>query len=143
MKRFRHEEQTALWNKGLGEEDIVRGLMEATGHDETAVTTWLVESSVERPIGRAVDLWAATRWHKEFPRYYAVVGRHMEAAHTAMCALNNVSSRLMATFEEKLRVVERPSGGIYVLEMLQGEWSPSERYDDQAAFATAYILQQG
>ena len=66
-----------------------------------------------------------------------------EAAYTAMCALNNVSSRLMATFEEKLRVVERPSGGIYVLEMLQGEWSPSERYDDQAAFATAYSLQQG
>ena len=66
-----------------------------------------------------------------------------EAAYSAMCALNNVSSRLMATFEEKLRVVERPSGGIYVLEMLQGEWSPSERYDDQAAFATAYILQQG
>ena len=65
-----------------------------------------------------------------------------EAAYSAMCALNNVSSRLMATFEEKLRVVERPSGGIYVLEMLQGEWSPSERYDDQAAFATAYFLLQ-
>ena len=66
-----------------------------------------------------------------------------EAAYSAMCALNNVSSRLMATFEEKLRVVERSCGGIYVLEMLQGEWSPSERYDDQAAFATAYSLQQG
>lgn len=84
VKRFRYEEQTALWNKGLGEEDIVRGLMEATGQDETTVNAWLVESSVERPIGKAVDLWAATRWHKEFPRYYAVVGRHMEAAHTAM-----------------------------------------------------------
>ena len=66
-----------------------------------------------------------------------------EAAYTAMCALNNVSSRLMATCEEKLRVVERSCGGIYVLEMLEGEWAPSERYENQAAFATAYGLRVG
>lgn len=99
IKRFRQEEQTALWNKGLGEEDIIRGLVAATGEDESAVTAWLVEpsvdrtrkgettaetwlakASIDRTVSKAVDLWAAARWHKEFPRYYAVVGRHMEAA---------------------------------------------------------------
>lgn len=98
IKRFRHEEQTALWNRGLGEEDIIRGLVAATGEDRSAVTAWLVEPSasattaetwlakvsIDRTVGKAVDLWAATRWHKEFPRYYAVVGRHMEAAQRAM-----------------------------------------------------------
>ena len=99
IKRFRQEEQTALWIKGLGEEDIIRGLVAATGEDESAVNAWLVEPSVDRTrkgettaetwlakaniyrtVSKAVDLWAAARWHKEFPRYYAVVGRHMEAA---------------------------------------------------------------
>lgn len=103
VQRFRHEEQTALWNRGLGEEDIIRGLVAATGEDRSAVTAWLIEPSVERTrkgettaetwlakvsidrtVGKAVDLWAATRWHKEFPRYYAVVGRHMETAQRAM-----------------------------------------------------------
>lgn len=84
VKRFRYEEQTALWNKGMGAEEIICGLVTATGEDESAVTAWLVESSTDRIVGKAVDLWAATRWHKEFPRYYATVGRHMETAHTAM-----------------------------------------------------------
>lgn len=66
-----------------------------------------------------------------------------EAVYSAMCHLNNVSGRIAATMEEKLRVIEMATGAVYVRELLGGEWETAELYADQSAFATAYGLQQG
>lgn len=83
IKRFRLEEQTALWNKGLGEDDIIRGLARASQESEEAVAGWLVESSSGGTIARAADFWAMTRWHRAFPHYYPVVENKMEAPYSA------------------------------------------------------------
>lgn len=83
VKLFRQEEQTALWNRGLGREDIVRGLAKATGLDENTVVLWLEHPRDDRILGKAVGLWAATLWQRSFPGYYAVVGEYMEGAWNA------------------------------------------------------------
>lgn len=83
VKLFRKEEQTALWNRGLGLEDIVRGLAKATGLSESAIVLWLERPRSDRIIGKAAGLWAATLWHKSFPGYYSAVGEYMADAWDA------------------------------------------------------------
>ena len=83
VKLFRQEEQTALWNRGLGLEDIVRGLAKATGLNENAIVLWFERPRSDRIIGKAAGLWAATLWHRSFPGYYSAVGEHMEDAWDA------------------------------------------------------------
>lgn len=61
-----------------------------------------------------------------------------EAVYSAMCALNNVGGLVDARMENR-RVIER-SIGIWVYELLEGEWEPGERYASQAEFAAAYGL---
>lgn len=61
-----------------------------------------------------------------------------EAVYSAMCELNNVSGRINAVMGDR-RVAEI-NGCITVFEYLEGQWEPSERYDNQADFAAAYGL---
>lgn len=67
-----------------------------------------------------------------------------EAVYSAMCALNNVAADKGAASFESGRM-----NGIYVnwqthvVAIQVGVVGPSEYYADQAAFATAYGLQQG
>lgn len=62
-----------------------------------------------------------------------------EAVYSAMVAMNNVGGMIDARMEDR-RVIER-SIGIWVYELLEGEWEPGERYSDQAEFAAAYELE--
>lgn len=69
-----------------------------------------------------------------------------EAVYSAMCALNNVSGVVRVTFTpdtkggKVIKVKECEDFG-YVTVIVGFE--TVERYDNQAAFATAYGLQQG
>ena len=61
-----------------------------------------------------------------------------EAVYSAMCALNNVAGRINCTVQEFITVKETVLGHVYVSHMNR---EGLERYEDQAAFATAYGLQ--
>lgn len=62
-----------------------------------------------------------------------------EAVYSAMCALNNVSFRACDMSFDKAIVKQAFNGAISVIGVIGGD----EDYNDQAAFATAYGLQQG
>jgi hypothetical protein len=84
IRRFRIEEQTALWNRGMGEDDIIEGLAEATGLTESVVYGWFTkEQRYNNSLDYAVGHWAATKWHKKFPAYYPAVSALMHAPHSA------------------------------------------------------------
>jgi hypothetical protein len=61
-----------------------------------------------------------------------------EAVYSAMCALNNVGGLVRIALENDIDVYERDDDTIAVLSD-----GPAERHTNQAAFATAYGLQQG
>lgn len=68
-----------------------------------------------------------------------------EAVYSAMCALNNVGNvRLDAFLENHFHAREMSDGRIVVhAASTPGYIAQPEIYADQAAFATAYGLQQG
>lgn len=71
-----------------------------------------------------------------------------EAVYSAMCALNNVGGRIAATVAvvdvgTHVNVYETSSGIVFVTKVCDFDRVDSEEYESQAAFATAYGLQQG
>lgn len=67
-----------------------------------------------------------------------------ESIYSAMVALNNVNGRINATLGRSTRVAQRPRGTITVLTLVdESDWEPQEIHESQAAFATAYGLNQG
>lgn len=69
-----------------------------------------------------------------------------EAVYSAMCALNNVTGKVNATFMnsraaiEGITAFEDTYGEVHVWQTLGGVAHNTERYENQAAFATAYSL---
>lgn len=61
-----------------------------------------------------------------------------EAVYSAMCTLNNVDGRITCSIQAFITVKETFLGHVYVSHMNR---EGLERYDNQAAFATAYGLQ--
>lgn len=68
------------------------------------------------------------------------------AVYSAMCALNNVSGRIKAQFgdvsDDGVNVFEELDGSVNVVRVRHYDVLEAERYASQAAFATAYGLQQ-
>ncbi len=83
IKQFRYEEQTALWNRGLGEADIIAGLAEATRINKAQVAEELASGHPRPGIRFAAQVWASTRWNRKLPAYYPSVYRYMKNVHTA------------------------------------------------------------
>lgn len=70
-----------------------------------------------------------------------------EAVYSAMCALNNVSARIKAQFgdvsTDGVNVFEEVDDTVTVVRVRHYDVLEAENYANQAAFATAYGLQQG
>ena len=63
-----------------------------------------------------------------------------QAVYSAMCALNNVGGRIDVTWPDHGRVIEDAKSFVFVFSR---EGVVLEKHVSQAAFATAYGLQQG
>ena len=69
-----------------------------------------------------------------------------EAVYSGMCALNNVGARLDAFREDEFHAREIADGRIVVHKLpptFSNSFNGPEIHANQAAFATAYGLQQG
>lgn len=71
-----------------------------------------------------------------------------EAVYSAMVALNNVGAELKATIFTSERAgnylrAYQDGGAVKVVDVIGHSIEGREHYDNQAAFATAYGLQQG
>lgn len=67
-----------------------------------------------------------------------------EAIYSAMCALNNVSGKIKATFgdvsDHGINVFEEVGGEVNVVAVCRYDVIEAERYENQSRFAAAYDI---